>query len=109
MRSLVAGILALSLSLAVVTAALAQTPSSGGDGMARTIGRDNPQHYSEIPGHLGASPIYNGFDHQPTEYELRALHEQDVNGNQAREVDRLYDELMSDGSKPAKAHRARTH
>jgi hypothetical protein len=124
MRSLVTGIVALSVSTAIVEIALAATPSldlagqylaqvgavpSGGEGMARSIGRDNPQHYSEIPGHLGATPIYNGFDHQPTEYELRALHEQDVNRNQAREVDRLYDELMSDGDKPAKPRRARTH
>src|ERR1700733_7002539 len=30
-------------------------------------------------------PIYNGFDHQPTENELRALHEQDVTPAQADE------------------------
>ena len=40
-------------------------------------------------------PIYNGFDHQPTENELRALHEQDVTPAQADEIDKLYDQLMS--------------
>jgi hypothetical protein len=40
-------------------------------------------------------PIYNGFDHQPTENELRALHEQDVTPAQAEVIDKLYDQLMS--------------
>ena len=40
-------------------------------------------------------PIYNGFDHQPTENELRALHEQDVAPSQAKVIDKLYDQLMS--------------
>jgi hypothetical protein len=40
-------------------------------------------------------PIQNGIKHQPTQDELRALHDQDVPSNDAREIDRLYDQLMS--------------
>jgi hypothetical protein len=40
-------------------------------------------------------PIENGIKHQPTQNELRALHDQDVPASDAREIDRLYDELMS--------------
>ena len=42
-----------------------------------------------------AWPIQNGVKHQPTQSELRALHEQDVPPNDAREIDQLYNELMS--------------
>ena len=58
------------------------------------------------PVHKPPWPIYNWLNHQPTEDELRALHEQDVTRAQAREIDRLYDELMSSskripGQRPA--------
>jgi hypothetical protein len=39
-------------------------------------------------------PIQKGFNRQPTQNELRALHEEDVSPNAAREIDRLYDELL---------------
>jgi len=45
--------------------------------------------------HQGPWPIQNGFNRQPTQQDLRALHDQDVTSGQARELDRLYDELMS--------------
>jgi hypothetical protein len=45
--------------------------------------------------HPGQWPIQNGIKRQPTQNELRALHDQDVTSNDAREIDRLYDELMS--------------
>jgi hypothetical protein len=45
--------------------------------------------------HRGPWPIQNGFNRQPTQYELKALHDQDVTSGQAREIDRLYNELMS--------------
>jgi Spy/CpxP family protein refolding chaperone len=45
--------------------------------------------------HGGQWPIQNGIKHQPTRNELRALHDQDVPPSDAREIDRLYDELMS--------------
>jgi hypothetical protein len=53
------------------------------------IARDGPQP------HASPWPIYKGFDHQPTEIELRALHEQDVAPAQAEVIDKLYDQLMS--------------
>lgn len=43
-------------------------------------------------------PIENGVKHQPTRNELRALHEHDVPPSDAREIDRLYNELMSSGT-----------
>jgi hypothetical protein len=39
-------------------------------------------------------PIEGGVKHQPTRNELRALHQQDVPSSDAREIDRLYNELM---------------
>jgi hypothetical protein len=52
------------------------------------------------PFHWGPWPIQNGFDQQPTEYELRALHYQDVTPGEAREIDRLYDQLLSSSGCP---------
>ena len=46
------------------------------------------------PLHKGPWPIRNGHNYQPTEHELRALHLEDVTPDQAREVDRLYDQLL---------------
>jgi hypothetical protein len=51
------------------------------------------------PLHDGPWPIQHGHDYQPTENELKALHERDVTPNQAREVDRLYDQLLGSGKK----------
>ena len=39
-------------------------------------------------------PIQNGFNRQPTQNDLTALHQQDLTPNEAREIDRLYDELL---------------
>jgi len=46
------------------------------------------------PLHKGPWPIRNGRNYQPTELELRALHREDVTPDQAREIDRLYDQLL---------------
>jgi hypothetical protein len=59
--------------------------------------------------HRALGPIYNGFNHQPTENQLRALRHQDVTPDQAREIDRLYDQLLSNSEKilrerPGDAH-----
>jgi hypothetical protein len=58
------------------------------------------------PLHQGSSPIYNGFNHQPTQDKLRALHRQDVTPDQAREIDRLYDQLLSSSEKILRQHPA---
>jgi hypothetical protein len=47
------------------------------------------------PLHKGQWPIRDGHNYQPTEHELRALHLEDVTPDQAREVDRLYDQLLT--------------
>jgi hypothetical protein len=47
------------------------------------------------PLHKGPWPIRNGHNYQPTEHELRALHLEDVTLDQAREIDRLYDQLLT--------------
>jgi hypothetical protein len=49
-------------------------------------------------------PIRNGHNYQPTEAQLKTLHLQDVTPDQARQIDRLYDELLanSDGGRKQK-------
>ena len=49
--------------------------------------------------HQGPWPIQHGQDQQPTQKQLNADHLHDVTPNQAQEVDRLYDELMSSSKK----------
>ena len=46
--------------------------------------------------HKGPWPIHNGRNYQPTELELRALHRADVTTDQARKIDQLYDQLLSE-------------
>jgi hypothetical protein len=46
------------------------------------------------PVHKGPWPIRNGRNYQPTENELRSSHLQDVTPDQAREIDRLYNQLL---------------
>jgi hypothetical protein len=58
------------------------------------------------PLHQGSWPIYNGFNHQPTQDELRKLHQQDVPPDQAHEIDRLYDQLLSSSDKILREHPA---
>jgi hypothetical protein len=89
------------------------------DALTNRIGQDNPALDSEItdicptcggaedaPVHRRSWPIHNGFKHQPTQSDLRALHQQDVTRGQAQETDELYDRLMSNqilGRRPAGA------
>ena len=47
------------------------------------------------PVHKGPWPIRNGRNYQPTENELRSSHLEDVTPDQAREIDRLYSELLA--------------
>jgi hypothetical protein len=75
--------------------------------LTNRIRQDNPAIDSEIldicptcggvedaPVHQRRWPIHHGFKYQPTQYELKALHQQDVTRGQAQETDRLYDQLM---------------
>jgi hypothetical protein len=66
----------------------------------RAVAQDPP------PFHQGPWPIHNAFNHQPTQDELRALHQQDVTPDRAREIDRLYDQLLSDSEKILSQHSA---
>jgi hypothetical protein len=83
MRSLFVGMIMLSASMAVVDTAQAQI--------------QRPPGYGSMQAPIGhrSWPIHNGFNHQPTQDELRALHQQDVTRDQAQDTDRLYDQLMS--------------
>jgi hypothetical protein len=56
---------------------------------------------------LHQGPIYNGFNHQPTEDKLRALHQHDVTPDQAHEIDRLYDQLLSSSERSSQVDRSR--
>jgi hypothetical protein len=47
------------------------------------------------PLHQGDWPIHGWHDQQPTQDQLNALHLQDVTPNQAQEVDRIYNKLLS--------------
>lgn len=54
------------------------------------------------PLHRGPWPIRDGHNYQPTERELRALHQEDVTLDQAREIDRLYDKLLASSDHQAR-------
>jgi hypothetical protein len=56
------------------------------------------------PLHKGPWPIRNGHNYQPTEHELRALHQEDVTPDQAREIDRLYDQLLANSEESHNRH-----
>jgi hypothetical protein len=90
------------------------------DALTKKIEQDDPRLDSEItdicpscggaedaPVHQRPSPIYKGFNHQPTEDELRGSHQQDVTRDQAQETDRLYDQLMSSSNQILRQHPAR--
>lgn len=59
--------------------------------------------------HSGPWPIHNGRNYQPTENELRALHLEDVTPDQAREIDRLYDQLLAGSEKVRNRHPTPKH
>jgi hypothetical protein len=61
------------------------------------------------PLHSGPWPIHNGRNYQPTEDELRALHLEDVTPDQAREIDRLYDQLLAGNEKVQNRHPSPKH
>ena len=57
----------------------------------------------------GPWPIRNGHNYQPTEHELRALQLEDVTPDQAREIDRLYDQLLASSEKDRNRHPTPMH
>jgi hypothetical protein len=59
--------------------------------------------------HEGPWPIRNGHNYQPTEHELRSLHLEDVTPDQAREIDRLYDELLANSEGGRRRHPVSEH
>jgi hypothetical protein len=61
------------------------------------------------PLHRGPWPIYNGFNHQPTPNALRALDHQDITPGEAREINRLYDQLLSSSEKILRQHPAQAN
>src|ERR1700756_5630157 len=63
---------------------------------------DAPNEGGAPPLHRGPWPIRNGRNYQPTEHELRALHQEDVTLDQAREIDRLYDKLLASSDHQAR-------
>jgi hypothetical protein len=56
------------------------------------------------PLHDGPWPIHDGRNYQPTEDELKALHLEDVTPDQARQIDRLYDQLLAGNEKVRSRH-----
>jgi hypothetical protein len=45
--------------------------------------------------HKGPWPIHNSHNYQPTDNELRSSHLQDVTPDEARQIDRLYNQLLA--------------
>ena len=87
----------------LVYALLAVKTIALGDPTALAARADAP------PLHSGPWPIHNGRNFQPTENELRALHLQDVTPDQARAIDRLYDQLLASSEKARNRHPAPQH
>jgi hypothetical protein len=71
---------------------------------ARAAALDAADADGAPPLHKGPWPICNGLNYQPTERELRALHQEDVTPDQAREIDRLYDQLLANSEKTHNRH-----
>jgi Spy/CpxP family protein refolding chaperone len=61
------------------------------------------------PPHPGPWPIYDWRNHQPTRRQLHIMHMHDLTPNEAREVDRLYDQLESSSARMLKQQPALVH
>lgn|GEM_PF-2593053 len=57
--------------------------------------------------HSGPWPIHNGRNYQPTMDELKTLNLEDVTPDQAREIDRLYDQLLAGSEQVQHRHPTR--
>ena len=58
------------------------------------------------PVHEGPWPIHSAHNYQPTENELRSSHLRDVTPDEAREVDRIYNQLLGPDLATKKGSRA---
>ena len=76
---------------------------------ARTAALDAANAEGAPPLHNGPWPIRNGLNYQPTEQELRALHQEDVTPDQAREIDRLYARLLAGSERVRNRHPTPKH
>jgi hypothetical protein len=83
LATIAVGLMAIATHAACALAAVQSIPPQPG------IARDG-----QWP-HGPPWPIYKGFDHQPTENELRALQKEDVAPAQVEVIDKLYGQLMS--------------
>jgi hypothetical protein len=63
----------------------------------------------DAPPHRQPWPIRNGHNYQPTEHDLNASHIEDITPAQAREIDRLYDQLLSGSANVRARHPAPKH
>jgi hypothetical protein len=79
-------IVALALAIVAVCPDLAGAVERAGPGAKAEAPTPEPRN---------SSPIYNGRNHQPTQNQLDALNKRDVTPQQAREVDRLFAQLMA--------------
>jgi len=52
------------------------------------------------PVHRGDWPIHKGHNYQPTQDDLEKLDTQDITRKEAKEVNRLYNQLESTGGEP---------
>jgi len=92
----------LNIATAIVMAGLAATGTAHA-AHGRLVahpdyaGRMQPKD-APLP-HPGPWPIYDWREHQPTQYQLHAMHLHDLTPNDAREVDRLYNQLESSSSR----------
>jgi Spy/CpxP family protein refolding chaperone len=59
--------------------------------------------------HPGPRPIYDWRNHQPTRHQLDTKHLHDLTPNEAREVDRLYDQLESSSARILEQQPALVH
>src|ERR1700722_3165055 len=92
--------------LAMTTVGLIAPPTRAGSALAAVksippqpgIARDGPRP------HASPWPIHQGFDHQPSENELRALQKEDVAPAQVEVIDKLCDQLMSADKKILGSH-----
>lgn len=90
-----------AMSTLIVLAATLPIASPGnaqGSPQQGSVQQGSPQQGSPqaaAPFHRGNWPISQGHNYQPRRDQLDARHESDVSAQEARELDRLYEELQN--------------